>query len=173
MKEWQILLSGSGGQGLGLAGKILAEAALLGGLKAAHSQSYGARARGGYSESGVVLGSRKIAFPLIEKPNLLLALTAEAYHKNAPHLAEGGQVIFDSDTLPVSPGQRFYGFPLARTARELGNEKGVAILSLGVITALFGFIQPGEAEKAITDNLPPALLEPNIRCYRQGLKLAG
>ena len=169
MKEWQILLSGSGGQGLGLAGKILAEAALHRGLNAAHSQSYGAQARGGYSASGIVIGSRKIAFPLIEKPNLLLALTAEAYHKNAPQLAEGGHIIFDSDTLPLSPGQRLYGFPLARTARELGNEKGVAILSLGIITALFGLVGPQDAEKAIAENLPPALLEANLRCYRSGL----
>lgn len=173
MKEWQILLSGSGGQGLGLAGKILAEAALLGGLHAAHSQSYGARARGGYSDSGVVLGSRRITFPLIEEPNLLLALTAESYNKNAPHLARGGQVIFDSDTVPLSPEQKMYGFPLGRAARELGNEKGVAILSLGVITALFGFVTPANAEQAIAENLPPALQEPNLRCYRQGLLLAG
>jgi len=156
---------------LGLAGKILASASLHEGLNAAHSQSYGARARGGYSESGVVLGSRKIIFPLIEKPNLLLVFTDEAYQKNVTPQHNLEHIIFDSDNVSMSPGQKKYGFPLARWAGELGNEKGVAILSLGVIISLFGLVKPENVEKAIAENLAPALLEPNLRCYRKGLEL--
>ncbi len=171
MKEWQILLSGSGGQGLGLAGRILATASLHEGLNATQSQSYGARARGGYSESGVVLSSRKIIFPLIEQPNLLLVLTDKAYQKNLNSQTNLVHVVFDSDNVAMSSGQKIYGFPLARWAGELGNEKGVAILSLGVITTLFGLVKSENIEKAIAENLAPTLLKPNLSCFRKGLEV--
>lgn len=171
MNRWEVLLCGSGGQGLGLAGKILATAALYDGLYAAQSQSYGARARGGYSESGVVLHSREINFPLIEQPHLLLVLTREAYHRNTHREHHAGHLIYDSEQVSPSTESKSkkYGFPLARWARELNNPKGVAILSLGVFTAIFGLITPASMERAITENLPPALLDANLDCYRRGL----
>ncbi|TYO96472.1 2-oxoacid:acceptor oxidoreductase family protein [Desulfallas thermosapovorans] len=173
MKRWQILLCGSGGQGLGLAGKILATAALYDGLYAVQSQSYGARARGGYSASGVVINNRNIYFPLIEQPNLLLVLTEEAYQKNVTPGHDVEHIIFDSDYVPLAPGQQKYGLPLARWAGELDNPKGVAILSLGVITALFGLVTPENVERAIAENIAPALLEANLRCYRKGMEVGG
>ena len=51
----QIVLSGTGGQGLILAGIILAEAAVLDGKQAIQTQSYGPEARGGASKAGQVL----------------------------------------------------------------------------------------------------------------------
>ncbi len=47
MKRQELRLSGSGGQGLILAGIILAEAALHDGNNVVQSQSYGPEARGG------------------------------------------------------------------------------------------------------------------------------
>ena len=52
---WQISLSGTGGQGLILAGIILAEAAILDGKEAIQTQSYGPEARGGASKSEVLI----------------------------------------------------------------------------------------------------------------------
>lgn len=158
---------------MGLAGKILATAALHDGLYAAQSQSYGARARGGYSSSGVVISGREINFPLIEQPGLLLALTEEAYNKNVTPENHVEHIIFDSDNVPLTAGRGKYGFPLARWAGELGNPKGVAILSLGVITSLFGLVTPEHVERAIAENIAPALLEPNLQCYRKGLEAGG
>ena len=55
---YQMRLSGSGGQGLILAGIIFAEAALLDGKLAIQSQSYGPEARGGASKSEVLLSEK-------------------------------------------------------------------------------------------------------------------
>jgi Pyruvate/2-oxoacid:ferredoxin oxidoreductase gamma subunit len=53
---WRVILAGSGGQGVGVGGRILALAAVLEGLNATHTQSYGACARGGPSRSEVIIG---------------------------------------------------------------------------------------------------------------------
>ena len=56
----ELRLSGSGGQGLILAGIILAEAAINQGLNAIQSQSYGPEARGGASKAEVIIGVEEI-----------------------------------------------------------------------------------------------------------------
>ena len=63
-KKVEIRLSGSGGQGLILAGLILAEAAAIyEGMNAVQTQSYGPEARGGASRSEVIISTDEILFP--------------------------------------------------------------------------------------------------------------
>ena len=60
----EIRLAGEGGQGMILAGIILAEAAAIyDGKNAVQSQSYGPEARGGASKSEVIIASEEIDFP--------------------------------------------------------------------------------------------------------------
>ena len=92
----EIRLSGSGGQGIILAGIVLAEAALYEKMNAVQSQSYGPEARGGASKSEVIISSEAIDYPKVTSPDLVLALTTEAYKKYAKNLPEGTQVVVDS-----------------------------------------------------------------------------
>ena len=55
-------LSGSGGQGLLLAGIVLAEAAIHEGKNAVQTQSYGPEARGGASKAEVVVSDEDIDY---------------------------------------------------------------------------------------------------------------
>ena len=74
--RYELRLSGEGGQGLVLAGKILAEAAAIyDDRNATQSQSYGPEARGGASKSDVIIADGEIDYPKAERIDLLLALT--------------------------------------------------------------------------------------------------
>lgn len=79
--EVNMTLSGSGGQGLGLAGMIMAEAGILEGKEAIQSQSYGPEARGGASKSDVIIGDEELDFPKVLHPEILLAMSQPAYDK--------------------------------------------------------------------------------------------
>ncbi len=59
---------------------------------------------------------------------------------------------------------------LAKTG-ELDNGKGIAILSLWVITSLFSLVKPENIEKAIAEYLTPDLIESNLNCFRKGLEI--
>ena len=84
MARTEILLSGSGGQGLILAGIILAEAAVVhDGVNAIHNQSYGPEARGGACKSEVIISDEEIHFPEVGSPDILLAMTQLAADKYA------------------------------------------------------------------------------------------
>ncbi|MCL6635473.1 MAG: 2-oxoacid:acceptor oxidoreductase family protein [Peptococcaceae bacterium] len=170
-KSISIILAGSGGQGLGFGGRILAEAALAGGKNAAQSQSYGARARGGFSSSGVVIGEEEIVYPLVESPVYLVALSREGYEANRPLLAPGGLVIYDLDAVTPRGGPEERGYPIIQKAREINNEKGAALLALGILTGLTGVVNPAGVEAAIAAHFSGAAAEANRRAFQTGLAL--
>jgi 2-oxoglutarate ferredoxin oxidoreductase subunit gamma len=89
-------LSGSGGQGLILAGKILAEAAAIyDGKNATQSQSYGPEARGGSSRSEIIVSDEEIDYPKAVNIDLLLAFTQEACDKYKKDVKDDGIVLVD------------------------------------------------------------------------------
>src|SRR3990172_8617479 len=96
-RQYEVRLSGSGGQGIILGGVILAEAAAIYEKKnAVQSQSYGPEARGGASKADVIISDEEIDYPKALKIDVLLALTQEACNKYIKDLKEGGVLIVDS-----------------------------------------------------------------------------
>ena len=77
----EIRLSGSGGQGVILAGIIIAEAAISMGHNAVQSQSYGPEARGGASKAEVIINDEDIFFTKVLKPDIMLSMTQDSYEK--------------------------------------------------------------------------------------------
>ena len=89
---WQISLSGTGGQGLILAGIILAEAAIIDGKEAVQTQSYGPEARGGSSKAEVIIADAPIDYPKVTKADLMLSMSQAACDKYISVLKDGGML---------------------------------------------------------------------------------
>src|SRR4051794_3317 len=122
--RYELRFSGAGGQGLILAGVIMAEAAsIYDGKQAVQSQSYGPEARGGASKSEVVISDGPIDYPKATEVDALLALTQEAADKYASDLKQGGVLLLDSDLVKRAPVGSFntVAFPIINTAK---NEVG-------------------------------------------------
>ena len=83
MKKLELRLSGFGGQGLITAGIILAEAAILDGMNAVQSQSYGPEARGGASKAEVIIAAEEIDYPKVAEADLCLSMSQQASDKYA------------------------------------------------------------------------------------------
>jgi 2-oxoglutarate ferredoxin oxidoreductase subunit gamma len=91
-------LSGFGGQGIILAGVIMAKAAVeQDGIHATQTQSYGAESRGGACMANVVLSQEKIDYPEPEELDILVALSQSALDRHIGDLLPGGTLIVDSD----------------------------------------------------------------------------
>lgn len=100
MSSIEIRLGGSGGQGLILAGIILAEAAILDGKNSVQSQSYGPEARGGSSKVEVIISNEYITYPKVLKPDILLTLASSAYLCYKNDMKENGIIIIDESIIP-------------------------------------------------------------------------
>lgn len=172
--RYEIRLSGSGGQGLILAGVILATAIGVGdGKNAVQTQSYGPEARGGASRADVVISEGEIYYPKTMKLDLLLALTQEACDKYYPDMKEGGTLIIDSNLVTQIPTKRYYGFPFIRLAKEeIGQVMVANVIALGAITELTGIVSKESIKEAVLARAPRGTEEKNKKALELGFSIA-
>lgn len=175
MREtWQVVLAGEGGQGLVVAGLVLAEAAVSEGLNAAQNQSYGIASRGGFSKSEVIISTGEIVYPGVEVPDLVLALTARAFGLYVSLLPEGAFLFYDRDL--VSPrhlpeGVHSYGLPFYCCAREMGHPEFLNMVALGAIAAKTGMVRLSSLAGAVERRFASAVAALNIQALRAGAQL--
>lgn len=178
MREFEFRLAGSGGQGLILAGIILAEAAgVHEGFYVVQTQSYGPESRGGASRAEVIISKQIITYPKVIRPDVVLCLTEEACRRYAADVADGGLVVVDEEVAKALPALqesvRVVRLPFLRAAREQWGREIVAnIVALGAIVALSDMIAPEAVEKALVERVPKGTIELNKKAFSHGLQMA-
>jgi len=171
--QYEIRLSGSGGQGLILAGIILAEAAIQDGKNAVQSQSYGPEARGGASKAEVIISDEEIDYPKVRDCDLLLALTQLACDKYVSTLKKGGTLVID-DTIkcPQRDDIKLISIPILNTANEKLKKPLVAnIIALGAINSILEIVSKDSLKKAVLARVPKGTEELNESALEEGMKL--
>ena len=184
---WRIAikLAGEGGQGVGLAAAVLAEAALASGHEVTMLQSYGPEARGGASSADVVISNRQVANPKVIEADLLLVLNQTSWDKfaRAPWrtpktvvVAEKGRIHLDGSTPGGStvggstPG--LLALPFERLAREELREKVAAnMLAAGAVGALVGCLTSSSLVEAGLARSPAAFRVVNRQAIERGWRL--
>jgi 2-oxoglutarate ferredoxin oxidoreductase subunit gamma len=176
MDRYDVRLSGSGGQGLILAGKILAEAATIyDGHNAVQTQSYGPEARGGASKAEVVIRDGDIDYPKAMELDLLLSLTQESCTKYSDDLKSDGILIIDSEMVKVPPkgSFRIFAAPITSIAeKKVGKLVVTNIVALGILTRLSGIVTEASMRKAILARVPKGTEEVNMKAFDEGWKAA-
>lgn len=166
-------LAGRGGQGIMLAGYVLAQAAIYDGLEVVQTQSYGPEARLGAAKSDVILSRRQIAFPEVIDPDILLCLSRDAY---LAYGRNGGgdllrlldrQVAHELD-LDAADG---VVLPLTRTARELGAPFAANVVALGAIAALQEVVSEAALREALRARVTADSFGLNSRALEAGMRL--
>jgi 2-oxoglutarate ferredoxin oxidoreductase subunit gamma len=174
--RYEIRLSGEGGQGLVLAGKVLAEAAAIyDDMNATQSQSYGPEARGGASRSEVIISDEDIDYPKAVNIDLLLALTQESVNRYHKDLKEGGLLLVDEEAAKELPEGDFRVFklPIIGIARDQVGKALVAnIVALGIITELADVVSHEAVEAAILARVPKGTEDLNLRAFKAGVEAA-
>jgi 2-oxoglutarate ferredoxin oxidoreductase subunit gamma len=169
----EIRLAGSGGQGIVLAGVILAEAAILAGKNAVQSQVYGPESRGGHARTDVVIADGEIGFPQAQRLDALVALTAEACERFASDLRPGGLLVADAKAVREIPegGWECRRLPIAETAEKAGSLLAANVVALGALAGLTGVVDAGALERAVAARVPRQR-ELNLRALEAGRELA-
>lgn len=185
-KRTEIRLAGEGGQGMILAGIILAEAAAIyDGKQATQTQSYGPEARGGASRSEVVISDVEIDHPEVLSADVVVALSQEAYRKFAKTVHPGGLLIIDEDRVvlpepvdaPAGTGEptevRLVKIPVMYLAQQTTGKAITAnTVALGVLVGLTGVVSREAIEKAVTARAPKGTEEMNRKALAAGFEAA-
>ena len=171
----EIRLSGTGGQGLILAGIILAEAAgVYGGHEVIQTQSYGPEARGGASRAEVIISDDAIDYPKVTSPDVVLVMSQQACDRYGRQVRPGGIVLVDDtnvSSIPSEEGATVVTLPITEIARhDVGRLVVANVVALGALVGATGVVTPEAMEKAILARVPRGTEELNMKAFNVGLE---
>jgi len=166
----EIRLCGFGGQGLILASKLLSQAAIIDGKIATQYQTYGAQVRGGTVKGDVVISERKIDHPTVIAPDILVAMSQDAYKKYGNNIKEGGIIITDPYFVK-NIGRKHMEIPFYETIKEeLHSTLPLNMMVIAFIAKYTGLVSEASVEKAVLDRVPPHTIEINSKALKLGVK---
>lgn len=162
-----IRFSGSGGQGLILAARILASALVKGGKNVAQSQSYEPVSRGGLSRSDLVITEGEADFPLSSALDYLLILDQAAAGVSDDLLDENSVVLVDAELVTSAP-KGAHALPFTETARRLGNKRVANIVALGALSAAGEICDHTVLEQSLKSMTPVKFTRLNQEAFAAG-----
>jgi len=171
----QIRLCGLGGQGIVVAGAILAEAAFRDKKAVGLSSGYGSQVRGDISKSDLVISETFIDFPLVTQIDLLVAMLPEAYQQSLSLVKKEGIIVLDGSLVKPSPtsAARYYSLPATEVAvKELNNEMVANIVMLAAANSIGQLVAQDSLREAIKNNVSSRFMEINLQAMQLGLDLA-
>lgn len=171
----EIRMAGFGGQGIITMGRILGRAAVLyQDLEAILSEDYGPEKTGGWSKGDLVLSDEEIGYPLVDHPDIFVALSQDGFERYCHTLRAHGRALCEAGL--VHPGDDWdhatFFIPAVRTANELGKKVVANIVMIGALVELTGVLSPEATVKAIRDSVPKAAEELNKTAFERGRELA-
>ncbi|KJS29979.1 MAG: pyruvate ferredoxin oxidoreductase [Desulfatitalea sp. BRH_c12] len=169
----QITITGFGGQGVVLAGRILGQAAAIGDHRESTLvQSYGPESRGGACSAQVTIADDPIFFPYIQNPDILVCMSQSGYDKHYMTLKADGLLIVDQDLVKPVGGGEYFSVPCTRFAEELGNKMMANIIMVGFFTAITQTVSQAAARQTVAVSVPKGTEEKNLKAFDRGWEFA-
>ncbi len=134
----KIIIAGKGGQGIEMAGELLASAMTRQGVNVSHFPSYGAQVRGGHAYCHVVISEGEVYSPIVEEPLTLIACEQDAYDKYSGIVRQGGTILANSSMVEAvdRDGVRTVAVPGTEKAIALGNVLVANMVMMGAYYSL-------------------------------------
>jgi 2-oxoglutarate ferredoxin oxidoreductase subunit gamma len=170
----RILITGAGGQGVILLGRLLASSAIKNVAHITFFPSYGAEVRGGTSACQVILSSKEIASPLSETFDSILVMNQSSSEDVIRQMKKNCLVLVNRSLCKIpSVSSKILTVDATRLADRLGDTRVANFVMLGAYLAAKPVVTPLQAEKGIRELLAGknmSLIELNIKAFRTGLE---
>ncbi len=171
----EIRFSGTGGQGLVLASIILAEALMIDGFNIITGESHGIEARGGASSAEIIASKKEIFDLSVILPDILVAISQQAYDKYGKKIKKETLVILDSSLIKsesIPDSENVHAFPFTRLVRkELGTTLPTNICFLGALAGIGKMVSMDSIRKAILNRVTKNSGSVNLNAFELGYSL--
>ncbi len=151
----EIVIAGFGGQGVMLAGKLLAQTAMRAGKEVTYMPSYGAEVRGGTANCMVIIADNKIACPVVGRPDSLIVMNKASLTKFCPRLKNGGLLVMNRSLIDSEPqvddSVEVVAVPADELAVELGSHRSANMVAVGAYLQKRGYLTPDAAAQALPE----------------------
>jgi len=175
----EVVIAGFGGQGIMLAGRLLAQTAMKAGKEVTYMPSYGAEVRGGTANCMVIIADEPIACPVVGSPDSLIAMNKASLEKFGPHIKNGGLLVMNSSLIDDEPKLddtvQVLKVPADEIAVQLGNAKVANMVALGAYLGKRGHLTADAAAEALPDVLAERYhktIPINTEALRRGARFA-
>jgi len=176
----EVIIAGFGGQGIILAGKLLAQTAMQAGREVTYMPSYGAEMRGGTANSMIIISDKAIASPMVAHPQTLIAMNKASANKFAARVKKDGLLIYNSslvDEIAAIDGTiHTVAIAADDIAVKLGNLKVANMVMFGAYLKKRNLLTVAQAAQALPYVLAQRyhkMLGVNIEALKQGAQAAG
>jgi 2-oxoglutarate ferredoxin oxidoreductase subunit gamma len=100
-----VMIAGFGGQGVLVAGKLLAYAGMLEGKHVTWFPSYGAEIRGGTANCTVIISDEEIGSPVVRNPSAMVIFNDASFKKFETRIKQGGQLFLNTSLVHAKPSR--------------------------------------------------------------------
>lgn len=153
--EREVLFTGVGGQGVQIASKTLAMAAIAEGRQVLLVPRYAGGMRGGMTNAEVSIGDGPLrALPVVTSAWSAYVMDPSYFSTIAPNLAPGAVVVANSSLCALEV-PNLYEVPASALAAELGNPMSAGFVLLGAFCALTGIVSLEAVVGAMRQLVPP------------------
>ena len=173
-KTTKILIAGFGGQGILFAGKALAYTGLKAGMEVSWLPSYGPEMRGGTANCSVTLSDTPIGSPIVDKPNVLVAMNLPSLEKYFYETENGGFIIYDSSLISkecVREGVSVWGIPATKLASDNALDGLANMIIMGKVIKETNVLTLDQIKNSLAQMVPAKkaeLLVKNIKAIELG-----
>ncbi|MCM1339478.1 MAG: 2-oxoacid:acceptor oxidoreductase family protein [Muribaculaceae bacterium] len=173
--EKDFIIAGFGGQGVLLAGEVLANGFMIDGKKVTWHPSYGAEMRGGTVNCTVVASDEEVSAVQKSHADYIVVLNQASFDRFESAVNPGGAIIVNSSLATVKKSRKdidYVEVPITQAAHDrLGNVKMSNILALGVLSKISRALSVEILEKALYNVIPEhrkILIPKNIEALKLG-----
>ena len=161
MRE-KIIIAGFGGQGIIMAGKLIAYAGMVEGKFVSHIPSYGVEMRGGTANCSVIISDTEVASPLVPHPTTLVAMNQPSLDKFEETVVQGGNIFINKSLIERKIKRNdvnvFY-VPANNIAEDAGSGRASNMAMIGAFIAVTGVPTKEDVKKS----LPEVISKRNIK----------
>lgn len=174
MTEESVLIAGFGGQGILLAGEVLANALMMDDKNVTWYPCYGAEMRGGTVNCEIVASDEEVSSVNKKEADFIIALNQLSFDKFLPKLKKGGWIIANSSLVKELRSRidvNYLFAPITNLANELGELRISNIISLGLLAKVSKLTSIETLHKALDAVLPEHrknLLPLNLKALEMG-----
>ena len=137
--EKNFIIAGFGGQGVLLAGTILANSFMLAGKNVTWYPCYGAEMRGGTVNCEIVVSDSEVSSVHKKNTDYALVLNQQSFDKFVERVKPGGTIVANSTLVAETRPRNDINYeftPMGDLANGLGSSKVTNMVALGALSSI-------------------------------------
>lgn len=175
----QLRFTGVGGQGVLLAGEILAAAKIKLGGFGVKAATYTSQVRGGATKVDILLDETEILYPYANEGEIefMLSTAQISYDQFKSGVKEGGTIVVEPNLVKPSAEDRkkwkIYEIPIITIAKEeVGNVVTQSVVALAITRTMTDVMDRDVLVETMLSKVPEKVKAANLKAYELGEKYA-